>query len=337
MQRWLYHCEVEAHVCLAEGEGRLECQHPSGHYKLILENKAVTPGGEVPLLDAYVILDADDLETAITVARGYLREALETLVFATGFRLRHHRDVIICDWSRGIESREARVYNAAPPPNFPIRALVPELMGTLRTLLERDRPEAVRRTLRWYSNGVSAGPPDEQFEWFWLAIEVLAQFTRNVEPVPDLCPRCRGELFCKACNEMPKHRPYPRQAILALLRQHAGNEAEDLFDDASAFRNALMHGEPLKAVQEERGKSIDEVVDRLGQVAWKALGIFLLPTSVDSPERAIAILSPSTYLNRRLRVTAQVAFGSPTDREPELTDIPKMDITVIHGGSEQAK
>ena len=38
---------------------------------------------------------------------------------------------------------------------------------------------------------------------------------------------------------------------------------------------------------------------------------------------------PNPYLNRRLRVTAHAAFGSPTDREPEITDLPALKISVI--------
>jgi hypothetical protein len=59
------------------------------------------------------------------------------------------------------------------------------------------------------------------------------------------------------------------------------------------------------------------------------VGTFLFPVEVNTAGLEIGVLSPITYLNRRLRATAHMAFGSPMDREPVITDLPSLKISII--------
>jgi Methylamine utilization protein MauJ len=307
---------------------RLECAHPAGTYRVFLEDKDVTPGVETPLLNAFIVFEGeDDPANARKVGRAHLREFIETVTLAVGLRLRVHREVCFNDWTTGNPEHYSETYDTYPDQSFPVRVLDSGIMAGVSALLERDRDDPIRRALRWYSLGVNASTPDEQFEWFWLAIEVLADRTKDVTRVPDLCPICKDPLFCHKCNETPTHRPYSSQAIRELIQTHAEEDPVRLSEVSSEFRHALTHGRRLQLVEDEQGVKITEVVDAIGCVAWRVLTSFVIPTTA-THDRPIAFLIPSTFLHRRLTLKTVGSFGSPIDREPQLEDIPVIEITL---------
>jgi hypothetical protein len=324
MQRWLYQCEVEAHLVLPEGAPPLTIEHPTGRYKIILRNKELTPGMEAPLLDAFVVFEAADLGAAESAGDEYLREFISTLAFATGSHMKVRREVLLCDWTAGNAMHDCWFYNSFPPGDFPVPALDQQLMESARALLERERDPVIERALRWFRNGVSLSPPDEQFVSFWRCIEVLARHDRDVTPVPDACPHCHGPLYCPSCGKTPTHRPYDKQAIQLLMRRHGSAEADKLFAACEVFRNALAHGDSLRSVEEKCGREIKDVVDDLGRTAQRALCFHIVPAG-----RGIPVVRPRTFLHRRLRATAVGAFGSPAEREPALADLPGIKLSII--------
>jgi len=184
---------------------------------------------------------------------------------------------------------------------------------------------------------VSAGAPDEQFEWFWLATEVLAEHTKDSAPVHDQCPRCKGPLFCPECKETPTHKPFAIQAIRELIRQHAERDPERLFQVSSEFRRALAHGRRLKVVEEDQGVAITEVVDGLAHVARQGLVLLLIPLRFTAPERTICVVTWDTVLHRRLRVKAICGFESPPEREPQFEDIPGLTVSLVRTPIEEVE
>jgi hypothetical protein len=75
----------------------------------------------------------------------------------------------------------------------------------------------LRRAMKWFANGVSTRFYDDQFVYFWLVVELIAQNAKDPTPVPDKCPKCQGPLFCETCKTVPTHRPYQKQAIEQLF------------------------------------------------------------------------------------------------------------------------
>src|SRR5437667_10861598 len=98
MMRWLLKSELETPLSLDAAASRLEFEHPSGTYRVILKEERVAHGAPL-LIGAYVIFDADDIELAGRVGRDHLREFSETLALVTGSPTSVHRVASLWDWS----------------------------------------------------------------------------------------------------------------------------------------------------------------------------------------------------------------------------------------------
>ena len=330
MPRWLMKYGIEAHLGLNAKLPELVFNHPKGTYIVHLQNADVRPGIALPLLHAYVIYEADDIDTAADVGARHLSDVLDTLVFCTGSRFRTHARLALFDWTPGIEERHGRIYSGHPDPNIPQLVLDDSLIPALEVCLLGEASEPLRRALRWFSNGVVASHQDEQFQMFWFAVETIAQ-TVPLEKVSDRCARCREPLFCRKCDDTSTHRPYPKQKIEALFKRHLANDADALFDAVSDMRNALSHGEKISEVEQKYGKTLAQLVDILGRVAWVALfDATRQAADAEHDSREIRPIQPTTFLHYRVEPVAHVSFPNPQGREPTFSDLPdlKMELEV---------
>ena len=113
--------------------------------------------------------------------------------------------------------------------------------------------------------------PDDQFVNFWFALEIVAEFQKSTDKVPDKCPKCQSPLYCKSCKTHPVHRPYARQAIRALLKAADKECDEATIERLVKTRNSLMHGSTLKEIEDSLPQPHEQIVDVLGRLLWKAL------------------------------------------------------------------
>ena len=209
MPRWLMKFDVEAHVCLPHSLKRWRFNHPTGLYEVVLVNHDVRPAVAKPLLYAYITYEAEDIGAAQDAGARFLTRFLDYLSFATGSRFSVQHRLALFDWSPGAKTRRGRVYRSFPDPNIPTPLLHQELADSLRPFISADPGDDVLRALHWFALGVSGSPTDEQFQFFWFAIETLAVEIRDTSRFPDECPRCHTRLHCPECSETPTHRPYP--------------------------------------------------------------------------------------------------------------------------------
>jgi len=267
---WMADYRVESELRLAEGEEQLSFAKAAG--VRILIGDAIDPNDR-GLLAVQVSLNAPDLEAADKATDEGLRRFLYllSLVTSTGFRVRRKNWLV--DWSPGLMMRDAYIYAKAPSPN-PMPALGAGQIEAAQTIESWGMASAAEQAMRWYAIGVRSTVPEDQFQYFWFVVELLAASQPRSKKVADKCPTCQGDLFCPSCNTVSTHRPYQKQRMEGLLRRHEDAEWVSRF---FLTRNALMHGgtrESIVAdVQREAQDNIEfhDLVDRLGRAAWKCV------------------------------------------------------------------
>lgn len=206
-------------------------------------------------------------------------------------------------WADSIE-------NADPQP-----FLRDDTAGAIERLLEFDIPPAIRRAMRWYRLGINATVPDDQFTNFWFALEIVAEFNKSPEKVPDKCPHCQSPLYCDSCKTHPVHRPYPKQAIRALLKA-VDKECDDaIIERLDKTRNSLMHGSTLREIEDSLPEPHEEIVDVLGRLLWRAL-IHQFPHQMF--DGTLSMGYPSTYVHRMVHGIAHVQTVVPTGVDGDL-------------------
>jgi hypothetical protein len=132
-----------------------------------------------------------------------------------------------------------------------------------------------------------------------------ATATKESELVADKCQKCRGDLYCEACKEISKHRPFDKQAIEIFLTK-TGLSVQ-LIDDFFYVRNNLMHGEPREKI-EAKIKSRDSN--------------FEFNKIIDLMEHQPKFLQVSTYVDWKRSVTAHIIIGVPGDpNNPKIEDL----------------
>lgn len=140
----------------------------------------------------------------------------------------------------------------------------------------------------------------------------MAEFNKPTEKVHDKCAHCQEPLYCEKCQKHPKHRPYAKQAIRALVQDVASDSDAGTFDLLDKTRNSLMHGSTLKEIESTLPDSDDHVVDVLGRILWKALVVQFPPKFF---KEQIVMGTPETYVHYKMNMVATIQTVFPADRE----------------------
>lgn len=327
MARRLMKFEVKSELELAADTIRTPFKHPSGSYEIHLENASSQMVGSESKLIAYVIFEAPDIDSAPEIGEKVLRDFLDIVVLMTGSALRIHKKVCLFDWAENIVERHGRIYKVVTDPDSPLAQLDSVLAKSVQTYIASNPDEFVLRALRWYSAGVSAGPADEQFQFFWHSIETLSKLEKEHKEVSDTCARCGEPLYCKQCKAVSIHMPYPSQAIKQLFEKTLP-EQPDAYTHASAMRYALLHGDNTDVLATRLGVNLSDLVDVCAEVAWRVLVRVVAPKDQDVK---VALLKPNTVLHHELITQGHVSFKSPEGREVKFEDIPDINMDVIIG------
>ena len=322
MGTWLMKFEFEADLGVEAAIKELVFKQPDGTFTVHLENDRMEPGCESPSLDAYFLFQADDLDDAEASGEKHCRRFLDFLVFATGARFRVSRRLCLFDWSADAEWRKGYIYKRFPNPDLPQLVLGPEISSSIELLLAADANGDLGQAVHWFSAGASADMPEEQFQLFWFSIETIARYSREKTKVPDTCAVCRKPLYCPRCKGIPTHRPYPSQEIRQLFSRHIADGADEVCRMTSSMRHALLHGDRVGRVEAKFGRTLSQLVDIVGQVAWVALSEGLVPTLRQEGAGRPAFIQPNTFLHYRMAVKLHVGFKSPSGRPPVFADIP---------------
>ena len=183
---------------------------------------------------------------------------------------------------------------------------------SIERLLAFDIPPAVRRALRWYRLGIDADGPDDQFTYFWFAIEILAEFQKPTKRVHDKCSKCQSALYCEKCDDHPTHKPYAKQAIRQLMMESDKTCDEAIVTMLDETRNNLLHGSTLKEIESKLPEPHESVVNVLGKILWWAL-VHQFPREMF--DGTLILDSPSTYLHYKLNTIGHMRTFVPQDSD----------------------
>ena len=328
MTHWIAQIEVEAECVLPDDAEPIKYEDPHGQFQVRLSNRNICPLSEKPLLEMQLEFEADNLEDAHQQAKPLAREFLYWLSFVSKSHFRVSHVERILDWTPGLAMREQYVYHTDHT-QMPTPLLSADLTKTIELLNTEGVPSEVKRAIRWFANGVSAELMDDQFQCFYYAIEILAEYHKSPDRVPDLCPRCRGELFCQTCDEVSKHRPYAKQAIQQLIATVVEKGPGKAFELLDTTRNHIMHGRLIDEIEDELPIPFKDIVDHAGGIAWTCI-MNSIPMPLGSHHLALA--ETTTYVRKRLIVWVHAkvggdAIGDPDN--PQLSEKSSLNISII--------
>lgn len=326
MTKFLANCEVEAHLFLAPGLPVLRHDHPAGTYSIFLRDLQVKRGNDTPLLSALIVFDAPSLQDAKEIGENHLRDFLDYLTAVTNLTFKFHRTLQIFNWEPGNGERECIYFVGSKYHDVPIPGLHQALLDTIATLQTHAVPPRLRRALKWFRNGVVAAAPDDQFFYFWLVIEILAQLTKDPAPIADRCPVCGGPLHCKTCDRTPIHRPYPKQAIEQLFAKHVKDDWKVAYGTTSEIRNRLAHGDAVADIEAALKVKLDDIVNRLGKLAWVAIINQFMPVLAG---KQVQFAQTNIYVHTSMMAGVHMQVGfKPNFDNPDAKDFPKINLDI---------
>jgi hypothetical protein len=306
--------EIRSEVSVVADDLALSINDPNGGFNALLKNIPRSEFSTPFLLSLHIYFEALDLAGAKEVADDHLTNCLNMLAFTTGAGFRKHRIRQLVDAEKPTQliMRDVKMWGERIEFDDPQPFLTIENAKTIEHLLGHVVPPAIKRALRWYRLGIDAASPDDQFTYFWFALEIVAEFQKPIEKVHDKCPRCQSALYCEQCEDHPVHRPYAKQAIAMLLKA-----ADDKCDDATVAlldktRNSLLHSATLKEIERSLPDPHEHVVNVLGGILWKAL-IMQFPKEMF--EKAPMMGVPSTYVHYTAVAVAHIRTVVPVDKD----------------------
>jgi methylamine utilization protein MauJ len=330
-RRFLLDFEVETHGCLTDEHEGINTAAFNGAVEIHVANLSVAPGTDRPLLSVQVIQPAENIEHAEEAGTANLKKYLQYLAFATNLPFRIHKLKRVIDWTLGLEQRDCHQFERFPGSELPYPVLKQAIFESIESLTSIATTPALDRALKWFTAGVGAEYTDDQFQYFWLVIELLAQIDKSADRVRDACPRCKGDLFCQTCNEHPAHRPYPKQAIRHLLDQTMNAGASEFFDLTNDIRNAIMHGEDIAAIEKHRSVELAAIVNTLGGIAWTALlNKFLRRPEDRERVKNLSLLETNMYVHQELTLKVHLLVYSSDPNNPNLAEMASPTISLIH-------
>jgi len=307
--------EINSECSVEHDDHILRISHPKNQYRARIQNIKRPDFTDHFRLSLQLYFDAPSLEESKDIANIHLADCLNMLALTTGSKFERHRIRQIVDATPGIDGmRSVLLWTDAIDHEDPQPFLNDDISRAIEILSESEIPPAIRRAMRWYRLGINADVPDDQFMYFWFAIEIVAEYQKSSEKVPDKCSKCGSPLYCESCETHTTHRPYPKQAISSLMLsvdKECDDETVKLLDKT---RNSLMHGATLAEIEEEHAELEDHIVDILGRILFKAL-VYQFPHEYF--DGSLAMGFPSTFIHRTARgvvhMQTVVPIGSDGD------------------------
>lgn len=333
--RCIANYEIESEISVVSDGVRLKLQDPKGQFQAYIKNIVRNDYSTPFLLSLQIIFEAPGLMEAKGLAEDKLVECLNMLAFATAASVKRRRTRHIVDCTPASGMRDCLVWADSVGHEDPNPFLNESIIASIEHLLAFDPPPAVRRALRWYRIGIHASVPEDQFQYFWFALEILAEYQKSPKKVEDQCPKCRSPLYCESCKAHPKHRPYVKQAIRALIQVAEKACDEETLEALDKARNALMHGAILKEVENKLPQSGVDIVDVLGRILFKAL-VHQFPKELF--KERIHFGNPTTYVHRTMTGIAHVRTVVPKgeDGELDLDRFTSLKVSMVTDGPPQS-
>jgi hypothetical protein len=275
-----------------------------------------------------IVFEAPDFENCEELANQKVVKLINTLAYTTNRKFAVESLHKLIEWTSGIKQRRARIFHRSPLDHRAEPALSLEFAQTAQYLLDCQVGDQQQSAIRWYRLGIQAETPEEQFSYFWFALEIVAQVLKSTARVPSKCPVCRGPLYCDQCQAHPTHRPYAGEAIRQAVARFQAENPDDVFDTLQKIRHTLMHGDRLSSIEHELPCTIDQATTKLAQIAWNAIAVLFDRSRAAAPQ-PLMFGQPETVLRRTLVARIDVSTELLGDHEsPQIENFPEMNISM---------
>lgn len=323
--------------CSVVDDGKvLRVNHPRDLYRVRIEN---IPRSEYSIpffLSLHIYFNAPLMEQAKEVADEHLADCLNFLAFTTGASFRRHstKSVVDIAGTKANGMTLVHLWGDTIQHDDPQPFLEEQTTQAIERLLEFELPSALRKAMRWYRLGINESAPDDQFMYFWFALEIVAEFQKTPDKVPDKCQICHSPLYCESCKTHPVHKQFAKQAIHSLLKSVDEECTDETIQRLEKARNSLMHGATLKEIESSLPEPHEEIVDVLGRLVWKSL-IYQFPREMFDGSLSLGI--PSTYISRTMKPVAHLETIVQKNADGDLDlDFKGMDVHLEPFGPPQS-
>jgi len=327
MTKFIANLEVETDITLPPDIPFLCYNHSASAYTVFLRN-AHEVRHDLTFLTMQVIFDAPSIQDAKAISKKLAKEFVDYLSLVSNIKVRLRALLHLFNWEPGNRAdREAFYFTRSQRHDgAPYDALDQSLLDTIALLQSHPTAPRVQRAIKWFASGVASRSPDDQFTFFWLVVELIAQVIKEPASIPDKCPKCRAPLYCPDCEATPLHRPYPKQAIEQLFLKYCAEEPEEFYRRANDARNMLMHGEEVEAIEAALSMPFSDLVDQLGRLAWISILNQFAPTLVG---RSVQLMQTNMYVYMNLTGSAHIQVGFiPNFDNPDPSHFPDIKLTI---------
>lgn len=321
---------LESDLCLPQGHDPIVIHNQPRNTTLTLSNSPLGTDHQA-VLSAQVEFDVDDFANARDGAFVEVAEFMNSLTYATNRSFGKPKLAKVVDWTPGLQDRHAVIFQESPLDDRSEPALTAVFGETASKLLSIQSHDALPSALRWYRLGIGSRNLEEQFSYFWFALEITAEALKRPDRATDNCPRCRRPLYCENCQDHPTHRPYPAQAIKQLVERVVTGDAAEVFEVLQKIRHTLMHGARIDSIASELPCTPAQATHKLANVTWQALCLMF-----DKEKLAPGVQLAFGYVDSVVRHTViagvTIVARLPLDREgqPQLTGFPQTQIEIQH-------
>jgi hypothetical protein len=263
--------DVKASLVLPDNSPPLTLRHRDGHYEIVLRNGPKDSDGHTPRLDVSVIGPCEDFDSAGQALSDVLAKQLDMLAYVTHSKFEIYQCRRVVDWEPFQRSRRYTVmkkFDSDYPPDPELNA---DLVETANALTVATPPHYVLRALHFFRMGMLNRQRTDQFQQFWLAIETIAEGSKEPGRVAILCQKCDGPLSCEACRAEQMRRPMASEAIQQLLKAGLGEGADACFRRLKNTRDHIFHGRSAHSIEKDLDRSLDDLVNESASVAWQAI------------------------------------------------------------------
>jgi hypothetical protein len=279
-------------------------------------------------VSAHLVFDAPSFEDVRELALEKIAEALNILTFVTNRNFSVILLKRVIDWTPGIVKRQALIFVEAPEWDLAEPELSQKFIDTAQRLLAMSSRSEQHEAMRWYRRAIRAEVFEEQFSYFWFALEIIAERLKGSEKVASKCPHCNGALFCEACGKHPFHTRYAGEAIKQFVERVHPENSDEVFKTLQKIRHTLAHGGQISSVIGDLPCSEGQALNKLAFVTWSAIYMmFGKPDPV--PDAPLDFGLVENFARRKIIGSAHVVVGMGGNPEnPSINDFPRVDFTV---------
>jgi hypothetical protein len=197
-----------------------------------------------------------------------------------------------------------------PAPN-----LVAEFVMTAAHIFKAVAQQPIlARPVQCFRYGLLAEQPEEQFQYFWSALENLAEATKTRDQVNVTCPQCNSDVYCNQCNANPVRRKVATEEMKAIL-VGLSRDGEAIFKTLQKVRNHLSHGRSPYTVQDEAKIPLANAVDLMAQGAWRAIMRHIPPGANDVVAPETSVVPLFQVVTADVSITLPPGIEHPNDQQ----------------------